>query len=105
MIIRNIKEFDRGWFIGNFPKALLQTDLFEIAIITCDVGIHHAHYHKLAIEYNVLIEGKLRIGDKIIESGDVYVIDRGEVTEQEFLEPSKVLCVKTPSVVGDKYLV
>lgn len=105
MIIRNIKEFERGWFIGDFPKAILNTDQFEVALICCDVGIHSAHYHKIAVEYNVLIEGKLRIGDIIINPGDVYVIDKFEVTEQEFLEPSKVLCVKTPSVVSDKYLI
>ena len=105
MIIRNINEFECGWFIGNFPKAILQTDQFEIALISCDVGIHPTHYHKIATEYNVLIEGKLRIGDRIINPGDLYVINSGEVTEQEILELSKILCVKTPSVIGDKYLI
>jgi hypothetical protein len=105
MIIRNINEFNHGWFIGNFPTAILQTDQFEVALISCEVGIHPTHYHLLATEYNVLIEGKLRIGDRILTAGDVYVIDKCEVTEQEFLEPSKVLCVKTPSVIGDKYLI
>ena len=103
MLMRNISEFERGWFIGNFDKAILKTDQFEVAIISCDVGIHATHYHKIAVEYNVVIEGKLKLGDKIINPGDIYVIDRGEVSEQEFLEPSKVLCVKTPSMIGDKY--
>ena len=103
MVVRKINEFERGWFIGNFPKAILQTDQFEVALISCGVGIHPTHYHKIATEYNVLIEGKLRIADRIINPGDVYVIDKCEVTEQEFLEPSKVLCVKTPSVADDKY--
>lgn len=105
MIIRNIKEFERGWFIGDFPKSILNTNHFEVALICCDVGTHPRHYHKIAVEYNVLIEGKLRVGNTIINPGDIYIIDKGEVTEQEFLEPSKVLCVKIPSVIGDKYLI
>ena len=36
-------------------------------------------------------------------AGDVFVIEPGEVAEPEFLEDCQLVCVKTPSLPGDKY--
>lgn len=104
MIKRNINEFWRGWFIGNFEPSILKTNQFEVAIITHTKGEQWpAHYHAIATEYNYLISGKMRICGEIIEPGDVFVLEPNEVADPEFLENCKVVCVKTPSIKGDKY--
>lgn len=104
MIKRNIKEFWRGWFIGNFEPSLLKTDQFEVALINhVKDEKWPAHYHAVATEYNLLIQGRMKIRGEIIEPGDLFVLEPNEVADPEFLEDCKVLCVKTPSIKGDKY--
>jgi hypothetical protein len=101
---RKIKDFTRGWFIGAFESSLLDTKEFEVGLIPCSKGIHEKHYHKIATEINVLVRGKLKINNEVINEGDIYIIYPNESTEQEFLVDSIVLCVKTPAIPNDKYL-
>lgn len=104
MIKRNINEFWRGWFIGNFEPSVLKTDQFEVAIITHTKGEYWPpHYHKVSTEYNVLLEGKMLICGKEINPWEVFIFEPGEIADPVFLEDCKVLCVKVPCVPGDKY--
>lgn len=106
MIKRNLSEFTRGWFIGNFEPSLLRTEQFEVAIITHVKGEKWPpHYHKIGTEYNVLIEGKMFICGQEINPWEVFVFEPGEVADPVFLEDCKVLCVKVPSVTNDKYII
>jgi quercetin dioxygenase-like cupin family protein len=99
-----ISDFTRGWFIGHFEKSVLRTDQFEVALIQHKKNEHWpAHIHKVATEYNVLIKGKMIICGEEINEGDLFILEPNEVAEPVFLEDCTVLCVKTPSVTGDKY--
>jgi quercetin dioxygenase-like cupin family protein len=104
MIKRNIKEFWRGWFIGNFEPSILKTDQFEVALINhVKDEKWSAHYHAIATEYNLLVSGKMQICGETIEPGDIFVLEPNEIADPEFLEDCQVLCVKVPSINGDKY--
>jgi quercetin dioxygenase-like cupin family protein len=104
MIKRNIKEFVRGWFIGNFEPTLLKTDQFEVSILEHYKGqVWAKHYHAIGTEYNVLIKGSMSINGELINEGDIFVIEPNEVAEPEFFEDCVLVCVKTPSIPGDKY--
>lgn len=61
------------------------------------------HYHLESEEYNVLIEGKMIIHGEVLETGDVFVFEKGEVADPVFLEDCKLIVVKVPSVIGDKH--
>ena len=104
-----IATFKRGWFIGNFEPSVLKTEAFEVGLLSHHKGEYWApHYHKEATEYNVLISGKMAIhfDDGYVEqinAGDVFIFEKGEVSRPEFLEDCKVLVVKVPSIIGDKY--
>jgi len=104
MKLSNIKDYTRGWFIGAFPNALFETEMFEVGLISCPKGNHPTHHHKIATEYNVIVEGSVCINGSILQKGDIYVVNPNESTKQDFLEDSLILCIKTPSVLGDKYL-
>ncbi len=100
----HISNFTRGWFIGNFEPTLLKTPDFEVAVITHKKGEQWpAHYHKLGTEYNVLLEGKMFVCGQEINPWDIFVFEPNEVADPIFLEDCRVLCVKVPSVPGDKY--
>ena len=94
----------RGWFIGDFEPSVLKTKNFEVGVLTHKKNEYWApHFHKKATEYNLLLEGSMDVGGKRIEVGDIFIFEKEEVAAPHFLEDCKVLVVKTPSVVGDKY--
>jgi quercetin dioxygenase-like cupin family protein len=104
MEIRRIEDFTRGWIIGNFDPSLLKTDKFEVGLLRHKAGeVWPKHYHKVGTEYNVLVNGKMIIQDKELNSGDVFVFTPGEIADPIFLEDCTVLVVKVPSLPGDKY--
>lgn len=104
MRIYNIKNMTRGWFIGNFEPSILRTKDFEVGLLTHKKGeVWPKHYHALAVEYNVLIEGSMTVQGTKINPGDIFVFDPMEIADPVFHEDCKVLCVKVPSVIGDKH--
>jgi quercetin dioxygenase-like cupin family protein len=106
MILSKITDYFRGWFIGDFENSILRTKDFEVGLLTHKKGeVWPAHYHKEAIEYNVLVKGKMLIKDKELSDGDVFIFEKGEVADPIFLEDCTVVCVKVPSIPTDKYVV
>jgi quercetin dioxygenase-like cupin family protein len=104
MNIHKIKDFHRGWFIGNFDPSILKTKDFEVGLLTHKQGEQWPkHYHAIATEYNLLVSGKMIIKETTIEPGDIFIIEANEIADPVFLEDCTVLCVKVPSVPGDKY--
>lgn len=100
----NIKDFFRGWFIGNFEPTVLKTSDFEIGLLLHPRGEKWPkHYHRISTEYNLLVEGSMVINGVIMTPGDIFVIETDEIAEPVFLEDCKIMCVKVPSIPGDKY--
>ena len=94
----------RGWFIGNFEPSVIKTDKFEVALCThLKNEIWPKHYHKEADEINVLISGHMKVNDIEIFPGDIFHIEKNEIADPIFLEDCELMCVKFPSVPGDKY--
>lgn len=106
MKIANIVDFYRGWFIGNFEPSILKTEDFEVGLLIHKKDEYWApHYHNVATEYNLLIEGEMEINGRAFVPGDIFIIEKGEVAEPKFYTDCKVLVIKVPSVNGDKYVV
>lgn len=104
MQIYDLHKFYRGWFIGDFEPSIYKTKDFEVALIT-----HYQdencpeHTHKIATEYNLLVKGKITVNGKLVQENQIFVVLPNESTKVEFLTDCKILCIKTPSVIGDKY--
>lgn len=94
----------RGWLIGDFEPAVLKTKQFEVGILTHSKDEKWPkHYHDIATEYNVLLSGSMTIcGEKIVP-GTIFTLEPGEIADPVFHEDCQVLCVKVPSVIGDKH--
>jgi quercetin dioxygenase-like cupin family protein len=106
MKIGKITDMTRGWFIGDFEPSLLKTSDFEVGVLTHPRGqIWPAHYHNQATEYNVLIIGSMRLGNIELVAGDTFIIEPNEVADPVFHEDCTIVTVKTPSIIGDKYIV
>ncbi len=98
-------QFLGGWFIGDFQDSVYRTKDFEVCYKFHPKGeIWPAHFHKLSDEINYLIEGKMTIdGTNILEGPIVFVIEKNEIATPEFFTDCKLIVVKIPSVIGDKY--
>ena len=105
MKISRIEEYTRGWFVGDFEPSCYKTKDFEAGLLIHKKGEHWApHFHKIATEINLLVEGEMIIAEKKLRSGDVFLIEPNEIADPIFLTDCKVLVIKTPSVPGDKYI-
>jgi quercetin dioxygenase-like cupin family protein len=100
----NLTDMTRGWFVGDFHPTALRTEAAEVAVKRYEAGtLETRHFHKLAPEVTLILEGRARINEHIFNSGDIVVIAPGEAAEFEALTAVTTVVVKTPSAAGDKY--
>jgi hypothetical protein len=102
----------KGWFFGAFmPELLLQSDLVEVAwqeLSNVTPSSDQAHFHKGAIEINIIIQGWIRLTIDAkqyeLQKKDFYVIWPGSVVADITTgEDTVLICVKTPSIPDDKF--
>lgn len=102
----NLSDFWRGWFIGNFEPSLLKTEQFEVGYLHHPKGeVWPDHYHKLGTEYNLLVKGRMKLNGVEISEGELFVIEPYEVATPDFLEDCYIVCIKSPGLPKDKYIV
>ena len=95
----------RGWFIGDFPEAVVRTKDFEVCYQTNSQDYPtDDHYHKVITEIQLVIRGCLVVNGEEFHAGEICVLEPGEEYRSYYLEPTDVVAVKFPSVPDDKYL-
>jgi len=97
---------DRGWFVGQFDKAVFKTKACEVAYQFNPKGESCApHTHKIATEINLITAGRVVMSGQEYTVGDIIVMEPGDVCECHYLEDTHTVVVKVPGVLDDKYLV
>lgn len=98
--------FKGGWFIGDFEPSIWRTTGYEVGYK------HHiagepwaAHFHDHMDEVTFLLEGTMRIQGQLLTGPVIFLLNRGEIADPEFVTDCKVFIIKTPSVPGDKIIV
>ena len=106
MITENLNNMTKGWFIGNFDPSLFKTNDVEVAVKRYKAGDHEdAHYHKIATEYTVIIDGEVEMNGVRYRKDDIIVMEPGEATDFTAITDSVNVVVKMPGANNDKYLV
>ena len=96
---------DRGWFIGDFARAVLRTDQFEVCFQTNAANTSYPrHYHKEITEVQLITRGCMILNGEEYRSGDIVIIEPGDVNEATYTEETDTVAIKTPSRPNDKYL-
>jgi len=104
MDLFNLKEFTKGWFIGNFEPSIFSTSDFEIAVKNYSAGDEEdEHFHKIATEYTVIINGDVEMFNQKFSSGDIIKVNPGESTAFKALTNCQTVVIKSPSIKNDKY--
>jgi hypothetical protein len=52
-----------------------------------------------------MVRGQMKMQDKILLSGDIFIIYPYEIADPEFLTDCEVVCVKVPGITNDKVVV
>ncbi|MCB1316777.1 MAG: hypothetical protein KDK27_12515 [Leptospiraceae bacterium] len=105
MRTNNLSKMFKGWFIGDFDPTLLNTSEFEVAVKKYAAGeSEEKHYHKIATEYTVIVQGHVKMNGVEYVEGDIIVMEPGEATDFTALTDATTTVVKVPCVKGDKYL-
>lgn len=100
-----LKNFFKGWFIGNFEPTLDNTDGFEIAVKRYKKGdSEESHTHKISTEYTIIVSGEVKMNDYYYGEDDIIVIEPGEYTDFECLSDVVTCVVKIPCTKDDKYI-
>ncbi|MDO8591184.1 MAG: hypothetical protein Q7R65_04390 [bacterium] len=106
MKIFKLKDYTRGWIIGDITPAVLQTKAFEFCVKDYKAGNKEAaHVHKVATEISVIVTGEFAMNGTPLKKGDVLVMEPGDVGQFSCIKTGSLAAVKIPSVKGDKYLV
>jgi hypothetical protein len=96
----------RGWFIGDFPEAVIQTKNFEVCWQSNPAGrVDRPHMHKVITEVQLITVGRMVINGEEFGPGDIYVSEPGEEYRARYLEDTNVVAIKFPSIPGDKYYI
>lgn len=108
MKIFKLSDMKDGWWIGDFAPAAFNTNEFEVAY-----KVHKKnepwplHYQNKATEINLLIRGQMAIETAsgeglLVGPGDIFIFEPRLAAKPFFLEDCEVVCVKVPSLPGDK---
>lgn len=102
----NLDDYTRGWVIGDFIPSIERTPKYEVGYL------HHKkneawkfHYHKIAIEINILVKGKMIINNITYMQHDIFIINNNIIACPIFLDDCELICIKLPSIPNDKYLI
>lgn len=97
---------ERGWFVGAFDRAVYKTNLFEVAHGFNTAGeVSPTHYHRLATEINLITSGCVEVNGELFRTGEGFIMEPGDTCECKYIEDTYTLCIKTPSILGDKYYI
>ena len=101
----SLENMKGGWFIGNFQPNIHESKDFEVAIRHYLKGeTEPRHYQQIATEITVIVLGKARMGDQILNPNEVLTVFPTEVLDFEALEDCTIVAIKFPSIPSDKIL-
>jgi dTDP-glucose pyrophosphorylase/mannose-6-phosphate isomerase-like protein (cupin superfamily) len=102
----NINEYVRGWLIGDFEPCIKKTTNYEIGVLRHKQGEKwDFHYHKDVREINILLSGEMVINNVSVKKDTIFIFEKGMISCPLFFTDCVVLCIKVPSVPGDKLII
>jgi len=95
----------RGWFIGDYPEAVVRTDQFEVCYDEVEKNLCEPHYHTRCREIILITEGVVMAGNRECRKGDIIVFEKGDINDIVGITDYKVVVVKVPAGGNDKIIV
>ncbi len=104
MKVHQLNEMVRGWFVGDFQPAALQSTECEVGVKFYAAGDKESsHVHRVATELTAIVSGEVEMNGHRYGAGAIITIEPGEATDFNAITDVVTVVVKTPSVRNDKY--
>lgn len=104
MRLLKLKNYTRGWVIGDFEPNVVRTKAFEFGVKRYTRGEREpAHFHKIATEISVIVSGEFEMNGKKLVAGDIVVTEPRDIARFRCSKRGATAVIKIPSVKGDKY--
>ena len=101
-----LEDMTNGWFVGDFEPSLYKTQDVEVGVKYYKCGDKEGkHFHKIATEFTVILDGKVKMSNKIYGQGEILKIKPGVSTDFEALTDVITVVVKIPGAVKDKFII
>src|SRR5512132_685948 len=101
MRLHRLDGMVKGWFVGDFEPVACRSREAEVAVKRYAAGDDEAwHYHEVATEVTVIVEGTAEMCGRRVGHGDIVVLDPGDGTAFRALTDVVTAVVKLPSVPG-----
>jgi hypothetical protein len=106
MQFNKLENMVRGWLVGSFEPSVYKTSDVEFAVQRFMKGSHEKrHFHKIATEITVIINGTAKMNGIEYLSGSIIVIEPNESTDFQAMTDVTTAVLKIPGALNDKYLV
>jgi NDP-sugar pyrophosphorylase family protein len=104
--IFKLENFINGWFIGDFEPSILKNSGIELAVMNKKkgIGFHDFHYHENCTEINVLIKGKMKVNNKIINENDIFLFNPNVPSIYEYIDDCTFVVFKNKPSNKDKVI-
>src|SRR6185312_11844566 len=100
-----LQNMVKGWFIGAFEPTLYNTNDVEVGVKKYKKGdFESAHYHKIATEFTVIIDGLVEMNGTRYSNGDIIKIQPGVSADFKAIDDTTTVVVKIPCASNDKYI-
>jgi quercetin dioxygenase-like cupin family protein len=101
-----LDQFTRGWVVGDFEPNIIRSKDFEVMVQYYKKGdVESRHVHKIADEITIIVSGEFKMNGEILKAGDIVHLLPGDATDFECLLDGATTVIKTPSVIGDKFII
>lgn len=105
MKTEKLENMVRGWLVGNFDPAVYKTSDVEFAVQQFPAGSYEDwHFHKIATEITVIVNGQAEMNGTPYSAGDIIVIEPNEGTDFRAITDTTTAVLKIPGTLNDKYL-
>jgi quercetin dioxygenase-like cupin family protein len=103
--VDKLEKMVRGWFVGNFSPSVFKTNDVEVGVKKYKKGEYEdSHFHKVATEITLILDGKVLMNNKEYVSGDIITIEPNVATDFKALTDVTTVVVKHPGANDDKYI-
>ena len=100
-----LDDMTKGWFVGDFSPAVVESKDCEVAIKSYAAGDYEsAHFHKISTEITAIVTGEAEMFGRRWAGGDIITIEPGEVTDFRAITDVVTVVVKLPSSTNDKFM-
>jgi predicted GH43/DUF377 family glycosyl hydrolase len=105
MKLANLKDFIKGWIVGNFNPTIISTNDVEIGLKRYKAGDYEAsHFHKIATEITVIVSGEVEMNGIKYVADDIIIIEPNDKTDFKCITDVVTMVVKYPGANNDKYI-